>query len=310
MNSDIFIIGSGAIGKALAVFLKRAQRNVTIIRGSVSDGSRKTELLRVETADGIMHQASVDIVALNTLNVLDGIIVLANKSYGNQQLASTLTGKTGKSPIVLLQNGLGIEQPFIDQGFPEIYRCVLLVTSQSVDNVSVRFKPVGICPVGIEKGNQAGLYHIVDQLHTPHFGFQSEMNIQQMIWKKAIVNSVFNSVCPLLEVDNGIFHRNEIAMQLARRVISECTMVARSKGILIQADQVEDSLLQISKFSDGQLISTLQDIRNKRKTELNTLNSEIVRIAENLGMAETVRETKLLGQLAQIKADINFEGIC
>jgi 2-dehydropantoate 2-reductase len=308
MGSDqksIFIVGAGAIGKVLAVFLKLSGRNVTMIRGSVNDGSKKTKSIRVETANGTIHEADIDIFTLSTFHSIDGIVVLANKSYGNEQLATMLKDKIGSSPLVLLQNGLGVEQPFIQNDFPEVYRCVLFVTSQSVDEMSVRFKPVALCPIGIEKGNMENLNIIVQQLHTPDFGFKSEPHIQQIIWKKAIVNSVFNSVCPLLEVDNGIFHRNKTAFQIARQVISECTAIAREKGILIDTKEVEESLLQISKASDGQLISTLQDIRNKRRTEIETLNFEIVNIAGSLNKGHSVEMTKLLGELTMLKADLN-----
>ncbi|HCZ36261.1 MAG TPA: ketopantoate reductase, partial [Cytophagales bacterium] len=40
--NNIYIIGAGAIGKALAVFLNRAGKNVTLVRGSVNDGSAST----------------------------------------------------------------------------------------------------------------------------------------------------------------------------------------------------------------------------------------------------------------------------
>lgn len=304
-KKHIYIIGSGAIGKALAVFLRISGQKVTLIRGSVNDGSVKTESIRVEMQDGTVSEADIEIRTLDTLPEIDGIIVLANKSFGNQQLAVSLKGKAGNSPIVLLQNGLGVEKAFVDQGFAEIYRCVLFVTSQTVDDLTVRFKPVGICPVGIEQGSVDHLEDIVQQLHTPEFSFKSEADIQHIIWKKAIANCVFNSVCPLLEADNGIFHRNMGALEIARRIIAECVTIAKAKNILLEPTEVEESLLLISRSSDGQLISTLQDIYNKRKTEIDTLNFEIVRIAESLGRSEAVLETKLLGELTKIKSEMN-----
>ena len=304
-QNSIFIVGSGAIGKALAVFLKLSGRNITLIRGSINDGSRKTQSIRVETANGTIHEADIDIATLSTFHSIDGIVVLATKSFGNEQLANLLKDKIGSSPLVLLQNGMGVEQPFIQNDFPEVYRCVLFVTSQSVDEKSVRFKPVAVCPIGIEKGTMDNLNNVVQLLHTPHFGFKTETHIQPIIWKKAIVNSVFNSVCPLLEVDNGIFHRNNAALQIARQIISECTAIAKEKGILIDTKEVEESLLQISKSSDGQLISTLQDIRNNRKTEIETLNFEIVRVANSLDKGHTVEKTQLLGELTMLKASLN-----
>ncbi|MDF2381996.1 2-dehydropantoate 2-reductase [Nostoc ellipsosporum NOK] len=296
-NNMIYIIGAGTIGKSLAVFLKNAGRDVMLVRGSIDDGSMQTETIRVE-AGGEEYEAAITVRTLSTLDALKGIIVLANKSYGNEQLAQTLRLKTGSSPLVLLQNGLGVERPFLANGFPEVYRCVLFVTSQSTDSGGLRFRPVSMCPVGVEKGNAGTLEKIVNELSTPNFQFKSEENIQSVIWKKAIVNSVFNSVCPLLETDNGIFYRNEAALAIARTVIAECVAVAEVNGIAITASEVEESLLKISRSSDGQLISTLQDIRAKRRTEIDTLNFEIARVAGNI----SVTATGLLGELVKIKS--------
>lgn len=301
---DIYIVGAGAIGKALAVFLRSAGRKVTLIRGSLDDGSIKTERIRVENGAG--YEADMEIATLSAFETIDGIVVLANKSYGNEQLAARLKDKTGSSPVVLLQNGLGIEQPFLVRGFPEVYRCVLFVTSQSTGPSAVRFKPVSPSPIGIEKGKTETLGEIVRQLTTPRFVFRAEEYIQPIVWEKAIINSVFNSVCPLLETDNGIFHRSPQALEIAKRIIRECAGAARGKGVVLQPEAVEESLLRISRSSDGQLISTLQDIREHRQTEIGTFNLEIARIAGALGREDLIRETKLLGELTRLKADISM----
>ncbi|WAC14900.1 ketopantoate reductase family protein [Dyadobacter pollutisoli] len=308
-NSDhIYIIGSGAIGKALAVFLTLSGRKATVIRGSVDNGSQKNEHIRVQMPDGTIHEAEITISTLNAFPTLDGIVVLASKSFGNEQLAIALKNKTGSSPIVLLQNGLGVEKSFFQHGFYEIYRCVLFVTSQIIDEGTVRFKPVAPCPIGIERGDIDHLQHIVRQLNTPQFVFKSKAEIQHTIWKKAIINCVFNSVCPLLEVDNGIFYRSAPALDVARRVIAECIAIANAKGIMLTINEVEESLLQISRSSDGQLISTLQDIRAGRRTEIDTLNLEIAGMARELGLDSAVHETRLLGELVSMKAQINLRG--
>jgi 2-dehydropantoate 2-reductase len=49
------------------------------------------------------------------------------------------------------------------------------------------------------------LENIILQLNNSHFQFRAEENIQPLIWKKAINNCIFNSICPLLETDNGSF---------------------------------------------------------------------------------------------------------
>jgi 2-dehydropantoate 2-reductase len=303
MEKQVFIIGAGAIGRALAVFLQLNGRKVVLLRGSVDDGERYTETIRVVLEkQSIAAEIAVD--SISNFERLDGIVVITAKSFGNEKLAARLAGKTGNSPLVLLQNGLGVEEAF--SGFPELYRCVLFVTSQVLENGEVRFKPVAPCPIGTIRGD-AGLAAIVEALSTDFFSFVLEPAIQPVIWKKAIVNSVFNSVCPLLDLDNGIFHRDADAWQLAKKIVLECLLVAAASGIDLSEAEVLDSLLRISRFSDGQLISTLQDIRLGRQTEIDTLNFAIVRIAESLHMGHLVPETKLLGEMTLLKANLNLK---
>jgi 2-dehydropantoate 2-reductase len=226
--------------------------------------------------------------------------VLCNKSYGNAALVDSLKQKIGQSPIVLLQNGLGVEQAFMD--FPAVYRCVLFVTSQPVSATRLNFKPVAVSPVGrISGGDETSLGHIVSILNTPYFGFRVEPDIQPVIWKKAIVNSVFNSVCPLLDTDNGIFHRNAQALQIAESLVTECLCVTTEQGVNLTLEEVMEILLLISRASDGQFISTLQDIRNHRPTEIATLNLAIAGMAAT---EQTIIRTRLLGQLVLLKSQL------
>ncbi|HZY81584.1 MAG TPA: ketopantoate reductase C-terminal domain-containing protein [Cyclobacteriaceae bacterium] len=301
----IYIIGRGAIGKALAVFLKLNKKDVVVLRGSVHNEPSHPEKFEVTLSNSDVLNAEVEVSSLRATKELRGIVVVTNKSFGNREVAEALRGKTGNSPLVILQNGLGVEQPFLDNDFPSVYRCVLFVTSQNLGATGVRFKPVSPCPVGIMKGSEKELQQIVADLTTVYFQFRTEAKIEYLIWRKAIINCAFNSICPLLEIDNGVFHRNQEALGLARRVVEECSLIARKKGVDLDVDDVIGNLLLISKSSDGQLISTLQDIRAGQPTEIDTLNFEVARIAESFGMIEQVRETKMLGELTRLKSSLN-----
>lgn len=304
MKNNIYIIGAGAIGKVLAVFLKLNNANVTLLRGSVDNKSSTKETIRVALPDKTELEAEIEVSTLSNFPALDGIIVLTTKSYGNENIAQALKGKVNNSPIVILQNGLGVEEVFNSDNFTEVFRCVLFATSQNISENKLSFKPVSVSPIGIIKGTNATLNKVVELISSSNFQFKAESDIQPIIWKKAIVNSVFNSICPLLEIDNGIFYRDEGVLQIAKRIIRECVLISTANGVSLSVDQVIESLVLISKASDGQFISTLQDIRKKRKTEIETLNFEIVRIAATLGKENLVTETKLLGELIKIKSEL------
>jgi len=78
-----------------------------------------------------------------------------------------------------------------------------------------------------------------------------------------------------------------------RDVILECRSIAIEYGINLAQEKLEKPLLTISKVSDGQLISTLQDIYQGRMTEIESLNLEIARLAEDIGKSDSVCKTKL-----------------
>ena len=302
----LYIIGAGAIGKALAVCLARNGKNVELIRGSVDNGSAYTEKISLRLKTGEILKATIKFNSMCNFSAFDGIIMLTTKSFGNQRLAKKLKDKASYTPIVILQNGLGIEQPFIENNFQEVYRCVLFATSQNGLENEVSYKPVAPSPIGIITQKLTFLNNIVDTLNTADFRFEAEENIDEIIWKKAIANCVFNSICPLLEVDNGIFHRDPKVFSVAKNIIRECVAISEKKGLDLTAKEIEEQVISISKMSDGQFISTLQDIRNHRKTEIDNLNLEVHRIAKEMNLESHIQQTKLLGDLVKLKSEFNL----
>ncbi|ETZ20726.1 ketopantoate reductase family protein [Pedobacter sp. V48] len=304
LTKHLYIIGNGVIAKALAVALASNGRKVTILRGSTDEQPAYVENIEVEMQDATL-QADIMISAISNYTEFDGILLLTNKSFGNEKLAEKLKLKAKQSPIIFLQNGLNIEKRFVDLGFTALYRCVLLATSQSITKNKVRLRPVAPSPVGVIKGSTEELNSIVEMLNTAVFSFRSEADIQTVIWKKVISNCVFNSICPLLEVDNGVFHRNDAVLQIAKTVIEECLAVAKEYGILLTTEDVLQNVLSISKMSDGQKISTYQDILNKRETEIEALNFAVAKAASRSGKVN-VPVTVLLGELIKIKSELSY----
>ncbi len=302
-SNSIYIIGTGAVGKTLEVLLQQEGKNVILVRGSVDQQPAYTATIRVLLPEDKETVAAVPVHTLSDFPYLDGIIMVTTKSYGNRELAGKLHTKVRRAPVVILQNGLGIEDDFTGYAFPQVYRCVLFATSQLIETGVLRFKPVAASPVGIIRGSVAMLARITRSLTSTHFVFCAEQNIQLVAWRKTIVNSVFNTICPLLETDNGIFARDTRALDIAKRIIDECVALAAIKGILLDKENILESLLLISKSSSGQLISTYQDILQKRPTEIGTLNFAIVKYAAELNQTELVKETRLLGELVRIKSE-------
>ncbi|MVM28506.1 2-dehydropantoate 2-reductase [Spirosoma sp. HMF4905] len=305
MHTPIYIIGVGAIGMTLAVMLRQAGKEVMLVHGRQGNYSEAEASIMVECSDGTVLSATIPIHTLEQVAPLNGLILLTTKSFGNQGLARRLSSKTGQSPLILLQNGLDIEAPFLEADFPEVYRCVLLATSQVRAVHTVSYKPVAASPIGVVRGQESSLAALVEQLNTPQFPFRTEIAIQRAVWEKVITNCVFNAICPLLGIDNGIFHRNASALALAGEIIDECVAVAKEVNIMLNRQEVEQRLLDISQRSDGQLISTLVDINHGRETEIDTLNGAVANLAQRLEKPNLANRTRLLGELIRLKSAVN-----
>jgi 2-dehydropantoate 2-reductase len=298
----LYIIGSGAIGKALAATLSASGRKVYLVKATANTEVTPTVSVSLKLPDGNTIFQEVQQIALADLYTDSGVCVITAKSYANEMIAEALHQQAPVCPIVLLQNGLDVEAAFTNRDFPEVYRCVLFATSQPDEQGNIIFRPVTDSVIGIVRGDEQTLNNIVALLHNPFFSFRVEPDIQQVIWKKAIVNSVYNSVCPLLETDNGIFHRNETVMQVAMHIVRECLMVAAAYHIRLSEQEVQDTILNISRHSDGLFISTLQDMRHGRQTEIDTLNFAINRLAVSKQLGHCTTTTGMLGELTRVKA--------
>jgi 2-dehydropantoate 2-reductase len=175
------------------------------------------------------------------------------------------------------------------------------VTSQPSAEFTFSFRPITASPIGIVEGTDTQLNECVEQLNSDGFPFRAEANIQRQIWKKAIINSVFNSICPLLEVDNGVFVRDEPTANLARELVQECILLTGRLNVGLDESEVMEQIMMISAGSK-QLISTFQDIRNGRPTEIDSLNLEIARLAAAQQPPLHLPRTELLGKMILAKS--------
>ena len=299
-KETIYILGAGAVGFPLAAYLTNAGRTVVAVRTSRNDVPKTTINVTVQDATNRLT-GSVDTISLSNLVSLDGTVVITTKSYTNQAIARLLKEKKATGPLVIMQNGVGVERPFLDAGFTAVSRCVLYVTSQPTSESQFSFRPIMASPIGLVQGPEADVAKCVERLNTDAFPFRAEVNIQKEIWKKAIINSVFNSICPLLDVDNGVFVRDEETADLARQLVKECITLTDRLNVGLNESEVMQQIMRISTGSK-QLISTLQDIRNGRQTEIESLNLEIARLAASQEPPLYLPQTELLGKMILAKS--------
>lgn len=299
-TTPVYVIGCGAIGFPLAASLSQIGKNVIAVRSSVSRIGLHFELIKIEQ-NGVETEIAVAVTSLDLLQRQKGIFVITAKTFANTEIAIQLSQLNISGPIVLMQNGLDVEAPFIDAGFEQVFRTVLYFTSEKKAELTYAVKPVKPSVVGVVKGSSELLPELVNQLQNPLLVFQATEQIKTIVWQKTIANIVFNSICPLLNQDNGVFFRNPEVMALGDELIAECIQVAQADGVELEHQMVREQILAISQASSGLLISTLLDLNAKRQTEINDINLAVARKADLYGLTGAVTRTRVLGELILLK---------
>lgn len=297
----IYILGAGAVGMALAACLAKAGRDVTLVRTRPQDDFEDVVPITVTDGQGTAFTVSVQTTSLARLHALGGVIVITTKTYANADIATVLGSKDVSGILVVMQNGLEVELPFLPLPLTSICRCVLYMTGERNSSQQVLFRPIASSPIGLIQGTVGAWEKAVSFLTTPEFPFHVETDIAAQIWSKTILNAVFNSLCPLLETDNGIFVRDVEICELARQVIQECLVLAEARGVSLSEEALMNRLLAISRGSDGVLISTLQDLRAGRQTEMASLNLALAKIASEMNPKATLSRTEMLGRMVVAK---------
>lgn len=307
-SSGMFILGGGAIGFSLAAHLNSSGKSAEVLRINHS-AVGVIQNVSVKSGDGYILEQSVTSKPLSSISSIKGLVIITAKANANEYLAGVLSKNSSAIDLVLMQNGIGVERSFLNKDFRSVSRCVVYITAEKVEEGSYTARMVKPSPIGLLEGVHEKTTDIAGTISTKTLCFYNEPNIQHEIWKKGIINTVFNSICPLLDTDNGIFYRDKTVMALAKSVVKECIPVANRAGIEISTKEIIEEIIAISKMSAGQLISTLQDIRAHRETEMNYFNLEICRLAKEMKMQTDLSLTRMLGALAIKKAELTKDDL-
>jgi len=103
----------------LATYLTNTGRTVVAVRTSRKDVPRNTVTVTVRNGANRLS-APIEAISLSKLANLNGTIVLATKAYANKAIALELKDRAVTGSVVIMQNGVGVEKPFLDAHFSPI----------------------------------------------------------------------------------------------------------------------------------------------------------------------------------------------
>jgi 2-dehydropantoate 2-reductase len=217
------------------------------------------------------------------------IILLCVKSHQvRQALGRAGSLLTRDSLLVGLQNGIGHLAILQEQ----IHACVVAVgvSAQGATLLApghVRHAGQGLTRIGFllpaARGAAARLKAAAALLTAAGIPTETVDDIMEHVWAKLFVNVGINALTALLGCPNGGLLASPQALARLSAAVREAEAVARALGIKITSDPLAYTLAVCSATS-ANISSMLQDVRGRRKTEIDAINGALVEKARALGI--------------------------
>ncbi len=108
-------------------------------------------------------------------------------------------------------------------------------------------------------------------------------DIKNEVWAKTIVNSAINPITAVTGLKNGYLLKIPELTKVMEKVCEEGIRVANKSGIFFDFNVFEKTK-KIAALTSENRSSMLQDLQNKKKTEIDFINGAIVKIGKRHGI--------------------------
>ncbi len=284
------IIGAGALGSLFAAFFAKSGIDYSIfeIDKDTADAVKNgLTLISGDSAETFFPEIDTSPAILCDCR----IIFLFVKSYSTGDAAAAVRDYLkGDAIIVSLQNGIGNFETAAQYFNEEQILYGITTIGASKDNAStVRFGGAGTIEFGGR--SKEALVRLSSMLHLAGLDFTVTGTPAKSVWQKAIINAGVNPIAAILGITNGEIINNPHTLELQRNIILEGAAAAEAAGINLIAEDLIETTINVCKKTALNRCSMLQDITNRRKTEIDYINGRIVEILKNSGIAAPYNES-------------------
>lgn len=285
----IAVIGGGAMGSLYAAAFHRAGNEVMVVdvNRELVDEINENGLTLIHH-DGAEANYRIRATAQPTMAEAVDLMLIQVKGFQTEDAAEFSASMIGANTHVLtLQNGMGNGEVLATT-----YPGARILEGISVHSATVtglgRVAHTGVGPTHI--GPFEGRASIDDAeraaaaLEGSGFDVHVTADIKTQIWRKLILNCAILPVSALTRLDTPGMDRCEIVLELIDNVITEAVEIARADGVDVDREAEIARCRRVLHAQASGKMSMLQDVEAGRRTEIETINGAVVRIARDLGV--------------------------
>lgn len=282
----ILIVGAGAVGSYLAVRLSLAGHQVcALARGKrleqVRQGGLALEL------DGRVLQAPVKMLERADGLPRQDLVIICTKTFGlRPALAVLRSSDLCLDMLLLVQNGVtaaALARRFFPghailaarlHGFFELEESVV--------------RHVGVEP-GLSLGEPDATHgsigtRVVDLLFRAEIGAQLSSDIVADLWRKFMLVSVVGGVGAATGLSIGAVLADRTACAMLADGLDEVALLARARGVGLDADAAAETMRFIRSFPFGATTSMQRDLEQGLRSEYDELTGAVLSMGREAGL--------------------------
>lgn len=282
----IAVLGSGAMGGLFSAYLSK-NNDVTVIDVNPALVEAVNSAgMRVREPDGSVT-AYYPKATLSTegMQPMDLVVVFVKAMFCESALEANKGIIGPDTYLMTLQNGSGHEDvlsKFADEAH------IIIGTTQHNANVSElgvsNHGGNGITHLGCITGDAARLQPIADTFTVCGLEADASNDVRKMIWNKMFTNVSASALTGALQVPLGFIVSDGYAWTLCRRLIREAVDVAAGMGMEFDYGAKVAEVKAVCENSPNGLTSIYSDLKNGRKSEVDTISGSIVRAGDKCGV--------------------------
>lgn len=300
-QDSILIFGSGALAMLVGARMARTGASVTLA-GTWTEGleTMRFDGIEVTPVDGETWRQAVSVLTLDRLRSrprpLFDLAIIAVKSYQTGTIAP-LAAPTAKG-ILTLQNGLGNLETLRAAAGTE------RVTAGIIHHGATLLGPGRVLDAG---GGPTYLPpdepKLVERFQAAGLDPQPVAEFDSARWLKLAVNCAINPLTALHGVPNGAILDSRLLRRTARAAALEVGRIAAGIGIDLVTDPGQ-RVLEVAAATANNRSSMLQDLENRRPTEIDALCGAVVTKARQAALEAPINSG--LWRAIQEREQANF----
>lgn len=275
---NVLIVGMGAIGSAILYHLNKTNKSNIYV---LAKGKYKEKL-----ENGILIKGKNYKVNFQKEDITYDLIIVSVKFNDLEKAILDLKPYVSKNTIILpLLNGVKGEEVLLNTFNKEnVIGGVIHLSSFYVDNYGYDFNPGTIFLGLLDNSLNIDLSFIKDILENDTLKVIIHKDIMRRKWYKFLINLSENIPLAIVNLPYKSFKENKYVDTIRINLLEEGYSVIKAKGINISDKDIKEINDQVYTLPEEGIPSTLQDIRAKRKTEVDLFTLQLIEEGKKVGI--------------------------